>query len=133
MARLRVNGIEKTFQRRQVLRGVSLDVSSGEVVGLLGPNGAGKTTAFYMIVGLIAADQGKILLDSEDLTAMPMHQRARIGHHAQWCVVGGFIPHVTIQNPEVRRAHDCFNSASHSIGNRNYRTGHQSVIVTIRH
>jgi lipopolysaccharide export system ATP-binding protein len=62
-----------------VVKGISLDVNSGEIVGLLGPNGAGKTTAFYMIVGLIACDRGTITLDEHDLTGMPMHRRARLG------------------------------------------------------
>ena len=64
---------------RDVVNDISLDIKSGEVVGLLGPNGAGKTTAFYMIVGLIRCDAGKIMLDDTDLTPMPMHQRARLG------------------------------------------------------
>jgi lipopolysaccharide export system ATP-binding protein len=64
---------------RDVVNDISLEISSGEVVGLLGPNGAGKTTAFYMIVGLIGCDEGQILLDGQDLTPMPMHQRARLG------------------------------------------------------
>jgi lipopolysaccharide export system ATP-binding protein len=71
--------LSKKFKLRQVVNGISLEIKSGEVVGLLGPNGAGKTTAFYMIVGLIAADMGRIKLDDTDLTSMPMHQRARIG------------------------------------------------------
>jgi len=76
---LRAENLSKRFKHRQVVNSISLEIESGEVVGLLGPNGAGKTTAFYMIVGLIPADQGRILLDDEDLTTMPMHQRARIG------------------------------------------------------
>jgi lipopolysaccharide export system ATP-binding protein len=76
---LRAEKLSKRFKHRQVVNGISLDINSGEVVGLLGPNGAGKTTAFYMIVGLIPADQGRIALDDHDLTAMPMHQRARMG------------------------------------------------------
>jgi len=71
--------LSKKFKFRQVVNGISLEIRSGEVVGLLGPNGAGKTTAFYMIVGLITADQGRITIDDEELTSMPMHQRARIG------------------------------------------------------
>jgi lipopolysaccharide export system ATP-binding protein len=71
--------ISKRFKLRQVVRDISLEIRSGEVVGLLGPNGAGKTTAFYMIVGLIAADSGRIILDGKDLTGLAMHQRARIG------------------------------------------------------
>ncbi len=64
---------------RDVVNDISIEISSGEVVGLLGPNGAGKTTAFYMIVGLIGCDEGRVLLDGQDLTPMPMHQRARLG------------------------------------------------------
>ncbi|HKQ95723.1 MAG TPA: LPS export ABC transporter ATP-binding protein [Aestuariivirgaceae bacterium] len=69
----------KSFRRRPVVRGVSLQVNRNEAVGLLGPNGAGKTTVFYMITGLIAADQGTISLDGEDITRLPMYQRARLG------------------------------------------------------
>ena len=69
----------KSFKRRPVVRGVSLAVRRGEAVGLLGPNGAGKTTVFYMITGLIAADQGTIELDGRDITHLPMYQRARLG------------------------------------------------------
>jgi lipopolysaccharide export system ATP-binding protein len=69
----------KSFKRRPVVRGVSLQVSRGEAVGLLGPNGAGKTTVFYMITGLLAADVGSISLDGEDMTRLPMYQRARLG------------------------------------------------------
>ena len=69
----------KSFRRRPVVRGVRLQVNRNEAVGLLGPNGAGKTTVFYMITGLIAADQGTISLDGEDITRLPMYQRARLG------------------------------------------------------
>ncbi len=69
----------KSFKRRPVVRGVSLQVNRGEAVGLLGPNGAGKTTVFYMITGLLAADQGSVALDGEDITSLPMYQRARLG------------------------------------------------------
>ncbi len=79
MSLLQAESLQKTYQKRQVVDGVSLDVESGEVVGLLGPNGAGKTTSFYMIVGLIRADQGRVLLDDRDLTDLPMHERARLG------------------------------------------------------
>jgi lipopolysaccharide export system ATP-binding protein len=72
-------GIGKTYRKRPVLRDVSLRLQRGEVVGLLGPNGAGKTTCFYIISGLIKADQGQILLDDTDVTAMPMYRRARLG------------------------------------------------------
>ncbi len=74
-----VDRIGKAFRGRQVVKGVSLRLNRGEVVGLLGPNGAGKTTCFYMITGLIAADYGAIWLDGEDITNQPMYQRARQG------------------------------------------------------
>ena len=79
MSILSVQDISKSYKLRQVVKSLSIEIKSGEVVGLLGPNGAGKTTAFYMIVGLIAADSGKILLDGKDLTAQPMHRRAKLG------------------------------------------------------
>ena len=77
--RLAARGLCKSYQRRQVVSGVDLDLQSGEVVGLLGPNGAGKTTSFYMTVGLVRPDAGRILLDDQDITAVPMHLRARQG------------------------------------------------------
>jgi len=76
---LRAAGLSKSFRKRTVVKDLSLEISSGEVVGLLGPNGAGKTTAFYMIVGLIPCDGGRIELDGRDLTRLPMHARARRG------------------------------------------------------
>jgi lipopolysaccharide export system ATP-binding protein len=76
---LSVQGVEKTFVGRKVVKGVSLHVRKGEAVGLLGPNGAGKTTVFYMITGLIKADKGRIELDGFDVTSLPMYQRARLG------------------------------------------------------
>ncbi len=79
MRTLRAEGISKSYRSRQVVHDLSLSISSGEVVGLLGPNGAGKTTAFYMIVGLVPCDSGRILLDETDLTVLPMHRRARLG------------------------------------------------------
>jgi len=79
MSILSAQEISKSFKLRKVVKSLSLEIKSGEVVGLLGPNGAGKTTAFYMIVGLISADSGKILLDGQDLTAQPMHRRAKLG------------------------------------------------------
>jgi lipopolysaccharide export system ATP-binding protein len=79
MTELRVDAIAKTYRGRRVVRGVSLKVAGGEVVGLLGPNGAGKTTCFYMVVGLIPCEAGRIELDGRDLTHVPMHGRARMG------------------------------------------------------
>jgi lipopolysaccharide export system ATP-binding protein len=79
MSVLRAENLRKRFKSRTVVEGVSLKVASGEVVGLLGPNGAGKTTCFYMIVGLIPADSGRIHLDERDLTQLPIHRRARLG------------------------------------------------------
>ena len=78
-ALLSVHSVEKSFVGRKVVRGVSLYVRKGEAVGLLGPNGAGKTTVFYMITGLIKADEGRIELDGCDVTNLPMYQRARLG------------------------------------------------------
>ncbi len=72
-------GLGKSFGGRKVLSDVSIAVRPGEAVGLLGPNGAGKTTTFYIITGLIAADQGRVLLDGRDITALPMHRRGRLG------------------------------------------------------
>ncbi|MGA8615862.1 MAG: LPS export ABC transporter ATP-binding protein [Xanthobacteraceae bacterium] len=76
---LSVHGVEKSFVGRKVVKKVSLYVRKGEAVGLLGPNGAGKTTVFYMITGLIKADQGRIELDGHNVTRLPMYQRARLG------------------------------------------------------
>ena len=76
---LRVESIRKAYGRRQIIRDVSLEVRSGQVVGLLGPNGAGKTTCFYMIAGLVAADGGRILLNGDNLASLSMHERARRG------------------------------------------------------
>ena len=72
-------GLMKTYHKRRVVNGVNLLVNPGEVVGLLGPNGAGKTTSFYMIVGLVKPDGGRILMGGEDISKMPMHKRARLG------------------------------------------------------
>lgn len=74
-----VQGLAKTFGKRKVVQDVSLSLQRGEIVGLLGPNGAGKTTCFYMIMGLIAADNGLITIDGADVTGLPMYQRARLG------------------------------------------------------
>ena len=79
MKQLRAASLRKRYKSRTVVQDVSLEVSSGEVVGLLGPNGAGKTTCFYMIVGLVPADAGAIHIDSMDLTHLPIHRRARLG------------------------------------------------------
>jgi lipopolysaccharide export system ATP-binding protein len=79
MATLRTHDLTKAYGGRTVVRGVSLDLSSGEVVGLLGPNGAGKTTTFYMTVGLTAPDSGRVTLDDTDVTDDPMYVRARKG------------------------------------------------------
>ncbi len=79
MSTLLADKLVKSYRRRQVVQDVSVSVDAGEVVGLLGPNGAGKTTCFYMIVGLIAADAGRITLEGQDITLLPMHARARRG------------------------------------------------------
>ena len=70
---LRTSNLCKSYRNRQVVKNVSIDVKRGEIVGLLGPNGAGKTTTFYMVVGLIAPDQGSVLLGKEEITKSPMH------------------------------------------------------------
>ena len=79
MSKLEALGIAKRYRSRQVVNDLSLTIESGEVVGLLGPNGAGKTTAFYMIVGLVSCDRGKIVLNGQDVTRLPVHRRARLG------------------------------------------------------
>ena len=79
MTALTAAGLEKSYKSRKVVRGLSVDVNEGEVVGLLGPNGAGKTTAFYMIVGLVPCDAGRITLGDTELTHLAMHKRARLG------------------------------------------------------
>ncbi len=84
-------GLRKRYRAREVVRDFGLTLDAGEVVGLLGPNGAGKTTCFYMIVGLVPADQGRIDLDGRDITGLPMHARARLGM--------GYLP----QEPSVFR------------------------------
>jgi len=76
---LEVRSIAKSYDRRAVLHDVSLEVHRGEVVGLLGPNGAGKTNAFYMIVGLVPTDAGRIIIDDQDVSRLPVHRRARLG------------------------------------------------------
>jgi lipopolysaccharide export system ATP-binding protein len=79
MSALKATGLAKSYKSRQVVRDLSLELASGEVVGLLGPNGAGKTTAFYMIVGLVPCDAGRIVLGETDVTLLPMHRRAQLG------------------------------------------------------
>ncbi|MCW8955365.1 MAG: LPS export ABC transporter ATP-binding protein, partial [Gammaproteobacteria bacterium] len=79
MNTLRAENLAKSFRTRKVVDQVSMSVKSGEVVGLLGPNGAGKTTSFYMMVGLIAPNKGRIYLNDKDITKLPMHTRARMG------------------------------------------------------
>ena len=79
MTALKATDLAKSYRSRQVVRNLSLELASGEVVGLLGPNGAGKTTAFYMIVGLVPCDAGRIHLGEVDLTLLPMHRRAQLG------------------------------------------------------
>ncbi|MDX1836702.1 LPS export ABC transporter ATP-binding protein [Legionella taurinensis] len=79
MTSLRAEHLKKSFKNRAVVNGVSLSINRGECVGLLGPNGAGKTTCFYMIVGLQSCDEGRIILDNQDVTRAPMHLRARMG------------------------------------------------------
>jgi lipopolysaccharide export system ATP-binding protein len=79
MATLRVENLVKAYRGRKVVNAISLSIQSGEVVGLLGPNGAGKTTTFYMTVGMVKPDGGQVFLDRNDITRMPMYQRARSG------------------------------------------------------
>jgi len=79
LSQLKVENIVKRFKLRQVVKGVSFAVESGEIVGLLGPNGAGKTTSFYMVVGLLTPDEGEILLDDKKIGRLSMYQRARLG------------------------------------------------------
>ncbi len=79
MRKLQALNLAKAYKGRKVVKDVSLEVHSGEIVGLLGPNGAGKTTCFYMIVGIIGNDAGRVLLDDHDITGLPMHGRARAG------------------------------------------------------
>ena len=76
---LRAEGIGKSFDKRRVVRNVSIQLNRGEAVGLLGPNGAGKTTTFYMLAGLIPADEGSVYIDGENVTGLPIFQRARLG------------------------------------------------------
>ncbi|MEQ4691170.1 LPS export ABC transporter ATP-binding protein [Providencia manganoxydans] len=79
MATLTAENLAKAYKKRKVVEDVSLEVKSGEIVGLLGPNGAGKTTTFYMVVGIVQRDAGKITIDGEDISLLPLHERARRG------------------------------------------------------
>ncbi|MDG4869062.1 ATP-binding cassette domain-containing protein, partial [Guyparkeria sp. 1SP6A2] len=79
MSILKAEHLAKSYKKRKVVSDVSLQVESGQIVGLLGPNGAGKTTSFYMIVGLVARDEGSIMIDDKDISILPMHSRSRLG------------------------------------------------------
>ncbi|WP_318574065.1 LPS export ABC transporter ATP-binding protein [Providencia stuartii] len=79
MATLTAENLAKAYKKRKVVEDVSLEVKSGEIIGLLGPNGAGKTTTFYMVVGIVQRDAGKITIDGEDISLLPLHERARRG------------------------------------------------------
>ena len=76
---LKIQGLRKSYRKRVVIRDVSMSLQRGEVVGLLGPNGSGKTTTFYAVAGLVSADGGKVSIDGDDITALPMYRRARMG------------------------------------------------------
>ena len=76
---LKANSLVKQYSKKSVVDGVTISVKQGEIVGLLGPNGAGKTTTFYMITGMIKPNSGEIFLDNEDISALPMYKRARLG------------------------------------------------------
>ncbi len=76
---LKIHGLRKSYRKRVVIRDVSMSLQRGEVVGLLGPNGSGKTTTFYAVAGLVFADGGKVSIDGDDITALPMYRRARMG------------------------------------------------------
>lgn len=79
MSRLIAENLKKAFKRTLIIKGVSIEVKTGEIVGLLGPNGAGKTTTFYLICGLLTPDEGSVKLDDKDITAHPLHKKARLG------------------------------------------------------
>jgi len=79
MTTLRIQNIKKSYKNKEVVKDISLEISSGEIIGLLGPNGAGKTTSFYMIVGLIQPEHGSILVDNTDITKKPIHVRSQLG------------------------------------------------------
>ena len=77
--KLRAENIQKTYGSRKVVKGISLEVQQGEIIGLLGPNGAGKTTTFYIIAGLMNPDDGEIKLSNQDISKLPMHKRSKLG------------------------------------------------------
>lgn len=77
--KLHTENIQKTYKGRAVVKGVTIEVNQGEIVGLLGPNGAGKTTSFYMMVGLVSPDSGKVFLDDTEITNFPMYKRSQLG------------------------------------------------------
>ena len=79
MSKLIAKNLKKSFKKSLIIKGVSIELSTGEVVGLLGPNGAGKTTSFYLICGLLTPDEGEVLLDGNDITKLPLHKKARLG------------------------------------------------------
>jgi lipopolysaccharide export system ATP-binding protein len=79
MSKLIIQNLKKAYQKNVVVKDISLQINNGEVIGLLGPNGAGKTTSFYMIVGLVSADHGKIIIDDQDITKTPIHFRSKKG------------------------------------------------------
>ena len=76
---LSILNLSKTYKKRKVVDNVSLSINKGEIIGLLGPNGAGKTTCFYMILGLVQSETGKIILKDKDMTRLPVHDRAKLG------------------------------------------------------
>jgi ABC-type (unclassified) transport system, ATPase component len=88
MATLVAENLAKAYKGRRVVEDVSLQVKSGEIVGLLGPNGAGKTTTFYMVVGIVPRDAGRIVIDDEDISILPLHARARRGY---WLSAAGSV------------------------------------------
>ncbi len=92
---IRTNGLVKKYGSRVVVNQVSFEVKQGEIVGLLGPNGAGKTTSFYQVVGLVKPDAGKVFLNEEDITNLPMYKRAQMGI--------GYLPQEAIRFPEAER------------------------------
>ena len=95
MTTLKIQNIKKSYKNKNVVRDISLEISSGEIIGLLGPNGAGKTTSFYMIVGLIQPEHGSILVDNTDITKKPIHVRSQLGL--------AYLP----QEPSIFRKNEC--------------------------